>query len=143
MVQMEVNASQYVLRRARSARGTCAAAARGPRRQGGGARSRRRTDLAMRPLGAAVVRAGVGLQWPFALLGGPAPRAAASSESVATQRKAGTEGPVAERSEGARYLARWDGRTMGFHGMRKATCSTSLLVHRRFGPADGMYAATA
>ncbi len=55
--------------------GTGAAAARGLLSQGGGARVRRRTDLARRPHGAAVARAGVGRRWPHELLGEPAPRA--------------------------------------------------------------------
>ncbi len=60
-------------------RGTRTAAACGLPSQGVGARSRRRTDLARRPHGAAVARAGVDGMWPHALLGEPKPWAVAES----------------------------------------------------------------
>jgi hypothetical protein len=44
---------------------------------GGGARPRRRTGLAMRPFGAAVVNVGVDGMWPSALLREPLPWAEA------------------------------------------------------------------
>jgi hypothetical protein len=53
----------------------CAAAASGPPSICGGARLRRRTNPARRPLGAAVVVDGVGRRWPLAVLVGPSPRA--------------------------------------------------------------------
>ncbi len=55
---------------------------------GGGARSRRRTDLAMRPYGAAVVIVGVDERWPRALLGEPLPWAVAVSVAAAGCRGA-------------------------------------------------------
>ncbi len=72
-----------------SACGTCAAAACGTRSQGGGARLRRRTDLARRPLWAAVARAGVGRRWPHKLLGEPAPWAGGVHLLAATTWGAG------------------------------------------------------
>ncbi len=53
------------------------AAAGGSLSMGGGAHSRRRTGLAMRPYGAAVVCVGVDEVWPFAQLREPLPRAEA------------------------------------------------------------------
>ncbi len=50
-----------------------AAAASGPPSICGGARLRRRTNPARRPLGAAVVVDGVGRRWPPAVPGGPSP----------------------------------------------------------------------
>ncbi len=55
---------------------------------GGGARSRRRTDLAMRPYGAAVVIVGVDETWPRAQLGEPLPWAVAGSVAAAGCRGA-------------------------------------------------------
>ncbi len=57
-------------------RWTCLAAARGPPSGVAGARWRSRTDLAMRPFGAAVTSFGDGLTWPRLPLGGPVPWAA-------------------------------------------------------------------
>ncbi len=75
-------ASGVARRRGTSTVRTCAAAASGPPSQRGGARLRRRTGLAMRPSGAAVVRIGVGRRWPRALLGGPSPWADAGRSFV-------------------------------------------------------------
>ncbi len=81
------DASGGAMRRGASTERTCAAAASGLLSQCGGARLRRRTDLAMRPLGAAVVRAGVGRRWPHTLLDGPLPWADAGLLDPAATRK--------------------------------------------------------
>ncbi len=64
------------------------AAAGGSRSMGGGARSRRRTDLAMWPLGATVVNVGVDERWPSALLGEPLPWAEAVGAADAGGQRA-------------------------------------------------------
>ncbi len=61
-------------------RETRLAAARGPPSGVVGARWRSYTDLARRPVGAAVARDGNGLTWPRPPLGGPVPWAAWISE---------------------------------------------------------------
>jgi hypothetical protein len=74
----------------------CAAAASGPPSICGGARLRRRTNPARRPLGAAVVVDGVGRRWPPALPGGPLPWADAGYATSKTDQR-GPVMPVARR----------------------------------------------
>ncbi len=64
-----------------SLRDAWVAAARGPPRLGMGALLRRRTVPAMWPIWAAVAGFGAGMLWPHARLGGPVPRATATSAS--------------------------------------------------------------
>jgi hypothetical protein len=75
-----------------------AAAACGPRTGGGDAPLRRRTDLAMRPLGAAVVGGGVDRRWRRKPVGGPRPRAAAVCGSEADVLAWLAVGPTARSS---------------------------------------------